>query len=227
MSETPEVLEKKWRKFLGYRSIFSFIPFLDFVIVAGSLAFGKVHENSDFDIIVGAKKGRIFTVRFFAVALFGLLSIRRKGIDHKIASKDKICLNHFVTEASYRLSPPHDLYWQKLYRNLEPVYGNSHAVEMFFRKNRDWCGREEIFLNRDLWQETKLNSFRKILEITLRGSLGNIFERFLKKFQLNRIQKSLKRDSGYKPRLRYNDEELEFHPDTARIEAIIKDEKKI
>ena len=214
---------EKWKKFLRYRRFFSLIPFLDFVIVAGSLAFGKVHENSDFDVIIGAKSGRIFTVRFFAVALFGLLGIRRKGIDHKIASKNKICLNHFVTEASYRLSPPHDIYWQKLYQNLEPVYGNGHAVELFFRKNRDWCSREEIFLNRNLWQETKSNSLRKISELILRGSLGNAFERFAKKIQLNRIQKSLKRDTGYKPRLRYDDEELEFHPDTKRIETIISD----
>jgi hypothetical protein len=44
----------------------------------------------------------------------------------------------------------------------------------------------------------------------------------MKNIQMKRIEKSLKRDAGFKPRLRYNDEELEFHPDTRRIEEMVR-----
>jgi predicted nucleotidyltransferase len=57
--------------------------------VAGSLATGNIQENSDFDVIVGVKRGRIFTARFFGVALFGLLGWRRKKSDRENNAKNK------------------------------------------------------------------------------------------------------------------------------------------
>ncbi len=217
-----ETKEKKWKKFLKFRKLFYLIPFLDFVIVAGSLAFGKVHERSDFDVIIGARQKRIFTVRFFCYVVFSFFRIWRKSDESKEKSSDKICFNHFVTPNSYKLKPPHNLYWQKLYQNLEPVYGDTHKVELFFIKNRDWCEREQIFLNRERWEEKRPNLIRKILEAILSGFLGSIFEALVKKFQLERINKNLNRDIGYKPRLCFNDEELEFHPDTQRIDEFIQ-----
>lgn len=216
-----EIRDKKWNKFLKFRKLFHFIPFLDFVIVAGSLAFGEVHEKSDFDVIIGAKQKRIFTVRFFCYVVFSFFRIWRKSDDSKENSSDKICFNHFVTPLSYKLQPPYNAYWQKLYQNLEPVYGDIHDIELFFIKNRDWSEREQIFLNRELWKEKRSNLFRKSLESILSGFLGDGFERFVKKFQLKRITKNLERDTGYKPRLRFDDEELEFHPDTRRIEEYL------
>ncbi|MEK7086735.1 MAG: hypothetical protein AAB935_00555 [Patescibacteria group bacterium] len=225
MSKENEILlEEKWRKFLGYRWLFYFVPFLDFVLVAGSLVFGKVHENSDFDVIVGAKSGRIFTARFFCYLIFGAARARRSKLDHKETARDKICFSHFVTSASYGLRPPYNVYWEKLYRCLAPVYGNLHSVELFFAKNRNWCGREEILLDRNVWRETKFNFFRHSAEFILGGSFGDFIERFLKKIQISRIRETLKNyGSGFAPRLRFGDDELEFHPDTARIEIMIKE----
>ena len=220
------LLNEKWRKFLKYRRIFSFVPFLDFAIVSGSLALGNVHENSDFDVIVGARAGRIFTVRAFCLLIFGTLGLRRRGMDGKAASSDKICFNHFVTPTAYRLSPPHNDYWKKLYENLVPVYGREKSVENFFKAN-NWVSRGKIF-DEKYWQpqggilKYTTHVFRSFFEWMLKGFLGNVFEKFLKSVQIKRMKRSLKRDVGYKPRIRYDDEELEFHPDTRRIEEILK-----
>ncbi len=216
---TNVLLEEKWRKFLKHRRFFSFIPFIDFVLVAGSLALGNVHENSDFDVIVGARQGRIFTVRAFCVFVFGILGLRRKGIDHKAASSDKVCFNHFVTPSGYKLSPPYNDYWKKLYQNLVPVYGRKKKIEDFFAAN-DWLEKEPT-LRWEYFQGTVFNPVRIILEFILHEFFGDIFEKFVKKIQLERIKKSLKRDAGYKPRLKYDDNELEFHPDTRRIEEML------
>ncbi|KKU99307.1 MAG: hypothetical protein UY32_C0002G0043 [Candidatus Jorgensenbacteria bacterium GW2011_GWC1_48_8] len=224
------------------RPVFSFIPFLDFVIVSGSLATGNVHENSDFDVIVGARKGKIFTVRAFCVFVFGILGLRRRGIDHKAASSDKVCFNHFVTPKAYRLSPPYNDYWVKLYQNLVPVYGREKAVRDFFRAN-DWAlpagrqGPRETIFSEKYWQSTNPNPaggihmyttwiLKTFFEFVLQGwILGRVFEKFVKIIELHYIKKGIKNGAlGFKPRVRYGDDELEFHPDTARIEEMLKED---
>ncbi|MFH0712788.1 MAG: hypothetical protein V2A55_02985 [Candidatus Jorgensenbacteria bacterium] len=222
------ILEEKWRKFLRLRFIFSFVPFLDFVIVSGSLATGRVHESSDFDVIIGARRGKIFTVRAFCVFIFGILGVRRRGMDEKKVSSDKVCFNHFVTPESYRLSLPYNDYWKKLYESLVPVCGKEDAVRGFFRAN-DWAvptgrqaPRDKIFEEK-YWHPMGFSPVRAFFELVLSGWLGRIFEKLVKSIQIRSIEKGIKNGVlGFKPRLRYSDKELEFHPDTRRIEKMIK-----
>ncbi|MDZ4231209.1 MAG: hypothetical protein U1C52_00240, partial [Patescibacteria group bacterium] len=61
-----DLYDRKWSKFLRKVKLFRFVPFVEFVLASGSLATGKVHEGSDFDVMVGVRPGRIFTARFFA-----------------------------------------------------------------------------------------------------------------------------------------------------------------
>ena len=233
------LLQKKWRKLLRYRPLFLYIPFLDFVFVSGSLALGNVHEDSDFDVIIGVRSGRIFTIRAFCIFLFGILGIRRRGIDHKTASSDKVCFNHFVTPASYRFQPPYNDYWKKLYRNLVPIHGSEKAAEKFFGAN-DWAlSVEEAEQRMEIFKEKYLNFssgilkyaiwiFRAPLEVILTGFFGNLLEAFLKKIQIQKIEKGIREGTlGHKPRVRYNDDELEFHPDTIRIERILESEYSV
>jgi len=209
------LLDQKWKKFLKFQYLFSFIPFIDFVLGAGSLALGNIHRDSDFDVIVGCQRGRIFTVRFFSILLLDLLGIRRK-----LVSKNKICLNHFITPASYKLRPPHNFYWQKLYQNLVPIFGKADLVCQFFEEN-NWVGRKTFISNDKYWQLQRLNPVRSILEFSLNGSFGDTVEKLLKKAQIKRIEKNFNTGVlyvGHNPRLRYDDEELELHLDTSRIE---------
>ncbi len=244
--------DKKWRKFLGKTWVFRFFPFVEFVLAAGSLATGDVNEDSDFDVIIAAKKGRIFTVRFFTVVFLSILGWRRKkwhspaveqlksyvplsgttveqlknSSTHELVNSsttDKICLNHFVTEKSYRLSPAFNPYWRSLYRHLVPVFGDTQKIRAFWLANKDWM-REIPDYQDDLRHRFHKSSEIKIfLENILSGSFGDILEKFLRFIQVKRIEASIKTDPpGYKPRIRYSDEELEFHPDTRRIEAFLK-----
>jgi hypothetical protein len=217
-----EVIEKrqqqvlydvKWKKFLKKTWIFRHLPFVNFVLAAGSMALGNVHEDSDFDVIIAARRGRIFTARLFAVVFFGLLGWRRKKLTHHGAAKDKICLNHFITEAAYRLKPPYNAYWKALYIKLVPLYGEPEKLESFFQSNSDWIGENRHYGDdlRHLYQQPSL--FRRWLEHVL----GDWFERLVRDFQIKRIERGLKLEAGYEPRIIYNDQELEFHPDTRRM----------
>ena len=211
--------DEKWIKFRRQTWPFRFIPFVELALAAGSMAIGNVSPKSDFDVIVAAKTGRIFTARASAILVFGLLGWRRKKLSHKEDAADLICLNHFVTERSFRLSGPHDRYWQTLYKNLVPVYGNIDRINQFFTANADWSGAGVFHDDLRLRHSHRHKSLPKFfLEKFLSGWFGNRLESFLKIIQIRRIERGLANDPpGYQPRIIYNDDELEFHPDTARI----------
>ena len=218
--------DEKWVKLLRRTWLLRWIPFVDFALAAGSMAIGNVKPQSDFDVIIGAKYGRIFTARFFAVLAFGLFGWRRKKLSHKEDAADKICLNHFVTEKAYRLSGPHDAYWQKLYQSLVPIFGRIEVVNKFFQANQDWMGVPWIFVD-DLRHDRAAATWpRAMLEKILSGWLGDRLESVLRRFQMRRIERGLRNDPpGYKPRIIYGDDELEFHPDTRRTELYIANPK--
>lgn len=183
------------------------------------MALGNVNPASDFDVIVGARSGRIFTARFFCVLAFGLFGWRRSKLSHKESAADKICLNHFVTEKSFQLSSAHDAYWQKLYQNLVPLFGDLEKINQFFAANNNWLPRPKFYVD-DLRHLHKASSWvKKVREWILGGIFGDWLEKVLRRVQIARIERSLKTDPpGYKPRIKYNNDELEFHPDTRRIE---------
>ena len=217
------LFDKKWLRFLELARFFGYLPFIDFVFGAGSMALGNVHQDSDFDVIVGAKSGRIFTTRFFCVLMFGLLGRRRQKLSHKEAASDNICFNHFVAPESYCLRPPHNIYWQELYRNLVPIYGREEKIGEFFKAN-GWIGERNY--SDDLRHKFHKPGFAGLfLEKILGGGFGDFIERFLKYVQVQRIKKSLKDSMGFEPRLVFNDKELEFHPDTLRIHKLVSNEK--
>jgi hypothetical protein len=209
--------DTKWITFLKRTWVLRHIPFVDFAVAAGSMALGNVHKDSDFDVIIGAQKGRIFTVRAFSILFFGLLGWRKKKWEHDRAAKDKICLNHFVTRDSYKLSPPYNAYWRSLYMKLVPLYGGPQEISNFFIANQSWLNEKKEYGDDLRHKHYQPSKFRKALEFMLRGSLGNVFEKFQKKIQVKRIERGLKTESGYEPRVIYSDQELEFHPDTKRM----------
>ncbi len=211
--------DKKWIKFLKRTWLFRYIPFVDFALAAGSMATGNVKPESDFDVIVGARTGRIFTARFLCVLAFGIFGWRRAKFSHKESAADKICLNHFVTEKSYQLSGPHNAYWQGLYQSLVPLFGDLEKIDNFFKANNKWLKHPKSYTD-DLRHFHKNSSWvKKVREWILGGSFGDWVEKVLRRVQISRIEKSLKTDPpGYKPRIKYSDEELEFHPDTYRTQ---------
>lgn len=224
--------DKKWKKFLRRARLFRYIPFVEFAVGAGSLAVGNIDKNSDFDVIVGASNNRIFSARFFATVLFGIFGWRRSRLDHRDMAKDKICLNHFITEKSYLLKGPYTVSWSELYRNLVPVWGDIGKIRDFRLANSDWMDNFSGFsfqkslhdsvLNNDLRYLNFPSSFiKKSAEFILSGGVGDFIERVLKFIQVKKIERSLRGGMrGYNPRIVYSDIELEFHPDRRKFENL-------
>lgn len=213
--------DKKWKTLLRWRFLFSLIPHIDFVCVAGSCALQNVHENSDFDVIIGCRTGRIFTVRFFAICIFNMFGIRRTRIDHTTDARNKICLNHFVTLSSYTLAPPYHAQWRYLYRNLIPlIVHNAKSWEAFLDANRSWTKLHNVFLDMRT-HETSSHVLKNIFEYIGSGAFGNYFEKIIKKIQIARITRALCTTPCIDPRICYTDHELEFHPDLTKIHELL------
>lgn len=219
--QTQVLCDKKWRKLLKRAWLFRLIPFVEFVFGSGSLALGNVSPDSDFDVLIGARQGRIFSARFFCLAIFCLFGLARTRLDHGGSSRDKFCFNHFITSEAYKLSPPHTQSWQELYLNLVPVYGNMETINYFWKINSEWMGAQKKWVD-DL-RYAREDSFwiKKFLEGLLYGVMGDVLEASLKYLQIKKIERSLRTASvGYKPRVVYNDNELEFHPDRRKFEEV-------
>jgi hypothetical protein len=216
--------DTKWKKFIKRSRAWRYIPFVEFVLGAGSMATGNVHDTSDFDVIVGVRNERIFTARFCSVILFGALGWRRKkAITHVDTAKDKICLNHFVTDGAYALAPPHNAYWQMLYSNLIPLYGSEEKINAFFKANEFWMKDKKIHGDDIRHGYRTASSLKKGIENLLDKRVGSTLERGLKKMQIHLIEQGIGEvQEENKPRIKYDDTELEFHPDTRRIDEHCK-----
>ncbi|MBU6141693.1 nucleotidyltransferase domain-containing protein [Patescibacteria group bacterium] len=231
------VSDKKWKKLLRYVRLFRLVPFVDFVLVAGSMATGEPREDSDFDVIVGVRTGRIFTARMGCFVIFASLGLWARhpsqGSRHSATrlaaaapaaagqTKDRFCFNHFVTPASYRLSPPHNTYWQHLYRSLVPVFGDPRAIQAFYDANAGWLNEKRSFAPDARFASARTYAIVRMKGWVLSGWYGDIMERFLKKIQLSHMARATSARDTYEPRLVISDAELEFHPHTKRIKEYV------
>lgn len=114
--------DQKRLKLLRRARLFNWVPFVEKVFLAGSMALGHVHENSDFDVIVVTAPGRLYTARFFCLLLFGLAGWRRTLTN----PKDGFCFNHFVIN-DRSLMEPFGEYGAQLKKNLEEIFTRPSA----------------------------------------------------------------------------------------------------
>jgi len=63
--EREKIAAQKWKKFLRIAKWFQAVPYLRAVLASGSLAISNTGHNSDFDVLVITKSGRLYTCRIF------------------------------------------------------------------------------------------------------------------------------------------------------------------
>lgn len=205
------ILDVKWRKLLKLAKWFRFAPFVQFVLASDSMALGTVNENSDFDVIISVREGRIFTARYFINFIFSVLRARRLN-DAKGSSPDKFCFSHFITPASFKKSGLDD-YGREIYRHLVPVCGDGKSIREFFEANKELGIKSETKLDDLRFSGSEPNLVGKTFEFLLGGWLGDIIE---KKIAEPVARRRLARYVARKPkqdRVIISAQELEFHFD--------------
>ena len=128
-----KLADEKWKKTKNIFKILSMVPFVRGIFMSGSLAMENSKDDSDIDIIVVAKSGRIWTVRTFMTVLTSMLGVRRHGD----RTEDRICLNHYITDESLQI-PFESLYNAESYVHLTNVYKEDENIFHDFQKQNDW-----------------------------------------------------------------------------------------
>lgn len=224
--DREKISSQKWKRIRMIGKIFQLIPFARMVFVTGSLAQNNSHKNSDLDVLIFAKKDRIWTVRFLTSFLTQILGIRRYGKQ----IKDRICLNHYIANEFLKIQAD-GIYNAQIYNRSVLLYEKENNLFSEFQRNNNWI-RKYIFnypfysvdseMNLRLIKKRKfLLIFSNTLEFILKGSFGDWFEYKFCRFQKFKMQKNRNND------MFVSDEELKFHPDSHREKSLINATKLV
>lgn len=177
---------KRWQKVSRIVKVLKWAPFIKNISVINSLSFGASTENSDIDILIIARKNRLWTVRAFAVLILEVLGQNK----NKWYQAGKFCLGFAFDETrlaleSLRLKSPagDDIYFTYWLAQLTPVFDRG-IYRNLIEQNKWLFGQ----LPNWSWESIAQNSLKKsILEKMLAGQLGDKLEGRLAKIQIKRI----------------------------------------
>lgn len=239
---------KKWRIAKKMTEIISLLPFVRMVAVTGSLALDNTNPKSDIDVLIVAKNGYIWTTRMLVSATMQILGTRRYG--QKIA--DRICLNHYITDANLALRPKH-LFSAHICATLIPLWSKNHTVENFF-----FCNQQLIEANlQNFWDLprgsgiavgspvstvksacmdrmadiVRLNQFYAIsslVEAIIAKTIGKKLEAAVKAIQIKKIRGNIASGKAGEGEIIFDDQALVFHhPRPKKQEAMYLYEKNL
>lgn len=211
--ERNAVSELYWKKARFFLGLVRILPFIKMIAVCNTLAFHNATKNSDIDLFIVAKEGRLFIVRFLTVFLFSILGVRRHG--EKIAGR--FCLSFYVTDEFLNLKPVQlgadDIYLPFWIITLRPVCGLA-TYKKFLSENA-WAS--EYFGGRAVGPGLNIMKtaiVAKIIsaffEFLLNGKLGSMVEEKLRKIQFKRHQVNLSK-FGQESSIIVTEKMLKFH----------------
>lgn len=194
------------------------LPFIRCIVLNGSLASGNHKDSSDIDLLIVSKDGRIFTARFFVNLIGTILFIKRSKSDIR-GHAGKFCFNYFLTESYLNINFPKDRekYCADNYSKSQFVAGDIGLFKKFIQTNQALFKKYDCkFQIPDLKfavpaGEIPTKSQKKNDRFMILQKLGNWFEKWVKKYQIKKIE-SDPRTHKYPEAIFYNDKELRFHP---------------
>lgn len=201
-----------------------FVPFVEAMYVANTVAAGVASEESDVDVLIVIKKNYLWLGRLLVTLTLSLFRLRRT----KICVQDRVCLSFYVTEEAFDLSAvaldSSDIYLSYWLDQLAPVFDSNNILKKIQNKNqwiknnlpqalRDYC-----MLSRGQIRDLKfIRQIRRAQEFALDSLFGNRLEQLAKKIQeakMNRDYTSLHYASDH--RVVVNDSMIKFHENDRR-----------
>jgi len=165
--------------------ILQFVPGVKAVFVTGALAMGNASGDSDIDLLVVTRKGRLWTSRLISLLLLKMIGfpVRKFGDKNQ---KDKLCLNMWLDEGS--------LGWSKEDRNCYTAHEIAQVVPLI---NKDNIYERFVWENkwvRAFWPNA-LKATKQQGEVDKKGSfLGNLFESLARKLQFIYMRRKITRE---------------------------------
>lgn len=218
------IAQDKWKLTVRIAQWLSLVPFVRALAGSGSLAIDNTKPTSDLDLLVIARKNRIWTARLGLLIVSQLLGRRRKYWNEQ--APDMVCLNHYITDG--RLAVPYsiqNLYTAIQYTLLVPVY-NPEIIKKFQKENDSWMRQYVMTMNdmplmhRNMIQPNRIGERAKRgIEGLLLEPIGDWVERLAEKIQRYFIQRHQSKVRA--GRIAVSNYELAFHPDT-KVPSILQ-----
>lgn len=195
------------------------IPFLRAMFVCNTVASASASENSDIDVFIIVRQGRLWITRFLTTAFMGAFRLRRT----KTNVANKICLSFYITDAHLDLSDiaidEPDIYLMYWLDQLVPVFDPDGLREELLAANQ-WAGthlphgfRPYNISGRYRVDTTPASRlFRRMFERLWRDAYGDMLERRAKEFQKKKMAMNVESIQGLPDtRVVVDDTMLKFH----------------
>jgi hypothetical protein len=218
-----KIAERKFKILLRTVRWLRFIPYVRMLAATGSLAMKNTESQSDLDLLLVLKHGKIFTGRTLVTLAVQLLGKRRHG--EKIANR--ICLNYFITEKSLGINLK-DAFSASEYAFIFPLFG--FDVFQKFQEANLWIKNykpnfcADDIANLKLLPDTRITKF--VRGIGEKIFSFNFIEQFLKSWQTKRIAND-PRTHKAGSMIIANDEMLVFLPEPQSPEVFEKFKEKL
>lgn len=217
-TEQEKIQAQKFKRMRAKAFWLQAVPFARALAASGSLAAGTTGRDSDWDMFIIARRGRLYTVRvLLSLAAWLMRSLRTK---RQRVAPDKFCFNHYVTDDGLNLRH-RSLYVACQLASLIPVYDPDGMVPRLWDANRwagDWLAHglpETTQTVRRLMRRSGfLTLVRRVFEVVLSGPPGNALEAVLRRWQQRRIVRE-PATHARGGRVIADGRELEFHPHSA------------
>lgn len=180
------------------------VPFLRAVFVCNTLAGPGLKEESDIDVFIIARRGRIWLARFLATLVLKFFRLRT----FKNKTKDKVCLSFYVTDDNLNLSKialdedlsgvalaKTDVYLMYWLAQLIPIYDPDNLRSSIQRANQ-WVEKylHSAFVPYELSERLRVSNdavskfVKNLLEKIWGGSYGDLMEKQAREAQKIRIK---------------------------------------
>lgn len=214
--------QKKWKRVLSAARYLELVPFVRMVAVVNTLAIDNAREESDMDLLIITKPGRIWMTRLMVTGIVSLLGYRRHGT--KITNR--ICLSFYATTESMnfgqlRLQPedPHFTFWTS---QAVPLINDRGTYEKFQTEN-SWVTENLPNAWQWSWQQRALKpnkglqSIKTFFETAFSQPIGDMLEGMARDRQLVKMEKNVESKSKEgTTEVIISDEILKFHEDDRR-----------
>ncbi len=203
-----------WEKVHSFRFLFRLVPFVKMIAVCNRLAFGHARRQSDIDLFVVAKSGRLFFVRTIFAFFLQIFGVRL----HDDKTKGRFCLSFLVSEDSLNFEDiaekPVDVYLAYWAASLRPIVDLDQTHREFLTVNQWYHNAVSLPLLDAPFHTRSLS--QRFFEWVFGGIVGDFCEKRLCAFQMKRALKkwnTLERPHGTIIR----EDMLKFHyPDKRR-----------
>ncbi len=211
---------QKWKRMLRRAWWLQAVPYVRMLAASGSLALGNTDADSDWDMFVIVKSGRLYTARaglLFAAWLMGRLRTKRMR-----TAPDKFCFNHIITTDGLAIRH-RSIFTAHALAELIPMWDPYEYSKKLREANRwisDWVSLfgDKKLVRRAVKRSRILGAMRKCAEFILNTFIGWLAEKALSRWMKKRIAREpITHEHG--GRIVADERELEFHPHS--FEAVV------